>query len=78
MSKPTLNNPDLIRTKPYVNGEWFESKSTKTFKVIDPATETEIVELPDQTPEEIAFAIEKAEEAFKTFKRQMHMTELDG
>lgn len=69
MSKPTLNNPDLIRTKPYINGEWFESKSTKTFKVIDPATETEIIELPDQTPEEIAFAIEKAEEAFKTFKK---------
>lgn len=69
MTKPTLNNPELIRTKPFINGEWFDSKSSKSFKVVDPATESEIIELPDQTEDEVDFAIEKADEAFNSFRR---------
>lgn len=66
---PTLNNPELIRSKPYINGKWYDSKSTKKFAVIDPATEEVIIELPDQTPEEIDEAIRVTHEAFESYKK---------
>lgn len=65
---PTLTNPNLIRSKPYINGEWFESKSTATFQIVDPATEEVIITLPDQTPEEIDYAIKSSQEGFEKFK----------
>lgn len=64
-----LNNPELIRSKPFINGEWFDSKSTKTFTVTNPATDEKIIELPDQTPEEIDYAIKVTYDAFETFKK---------
>lgn len=67
--KPELSNPELLRHQPYVGGEWIDSKSTKSFKVFDPATDNEIIELKDQTEEEIQYAIENAAEAFKSFKK---------
>lgn len=66
---PTLKNPDLFQAKPFINGEWFNSKSTKTFKVYDPATEELVIELPDQTPEEIDYAIQVTKDAFETYKK---------
>lgn len=63
-----LRNPNLFKAKPFINGEWYESKSTKTFKVYDPATEELIIELPDQTPEEIDEAIQITKDAFETYK----------
>lgn len=66
---PTLKNPNLIRHQPFINGEWHQSKSTKTFKVYDPATEEVIAELPDQTPEEIDEAIRVTADAFKSYRK---------
>lgn len=65
---PSLNNPELIRSGPFVNGQWIESKSTNTFKVYDPATGEFIIELPDQTSEEIDQAIENSYEAFQKYR----------
>lgn len=65
---PKLNNPNLLQDKPFINGKWYDSKSTKTFKVIDPATEEVIIELPDQTPEEIDEAIKLTQEAFDKYR----------
>lgn len=65
---PTLKNPELFRTKPFVNGKWIDSTSTKTFQVIDPATEELIAELPDQSPAEIDEAIKITHEAFLKYK----------
>jgi acyl-CoA reductase-like NAD-dependent aldehyde dehydrogenase len=31
----------------YINGEWVDSKSNKTFPVYDPATEEVIAQVPD-------------------------------
>lgn len=66
---PVFKNPDLFRAKPFINGDWYESKSTKTFKVYDPATEEVIIELPDQTPEEIDEAIQITKDAFESYKK---------
>ncbi|CAK9439365.1 uncharacterized protein LODBEIA_P35220 [Lodderomyces beijingensis] len=64
-----LKNPNLIQTKPFINGEFVDSTSKKTFQVINPATEQVIAELPEQTPEEIDEAIKITHEAFKTFRK---------
>ena len=45
------------------------SKSTSTFKVYDPATQELIIELPDQTPEEIDEVIAITHKAFQTYQR---------
>lgn len=66
---PTLKNSNLFQPHPFINGEWRKSKSTKTFKVYDPATEEVIAELPDQTPEEIDEAIQITKEAFSSYKK---------
>ena len=68
MAPLKLNNPELINFKPFINGEWFESKSSKTFKIYDPATEELIGECPDQSLEEIQDAIEVTQRAFLKFK----------
>ncbi|KAI3406126.2 UGA2 [Candida oxycetoniae] len=64
-----LKNPNLFQTKPFVNNEFIDSKSTKTFKVVNPATEEVIAELPEQTPEEIEEAIKLTHEAFQSFRK---------
>ncbi|CUM64970.1 uncharacterized protein PRCAT00002588001 [Priceomyces carsonii] len=69
MAQPEFKNKDLFKAKPFVNGQWIESKSRNTFKVYDPATEKEIIELPDQTEEEIEDAIKVTYEAFKSYKK---------
>lgn len=66
---PVLKNPDLFQPKPFINGKWYDSKSTKTFAVVDPATEKTIIELPDQTPEEIDEAIAITKAAFDTYRK---------
>lgn len=36
--KPTqLNDPSLLKTQTYVNGEWIDAKSGKTFEVFGAA-----------------------------------------
>lgn len=69
MVGPELKNKELVRHTPFVNGEWLKSGSSKTFKVYDPATEKEIIELPDQTEEEIDEAIKAASAAFEKVRR---------
>jgi succinate-semialdehyde dehydrogenase/glutarate-semialdehyde dehydrogenase len=37
-SVPTLNDKTLLKSQAYVNGQWVDAKSGKTFEVTDPAT----------------------------------------
>lgn len=69
MKLEELKNPELIKFQPYVDGKWFESKSSTTFKVYDPATEEMIAELPDMLPEEIDSAIKNTYDSFKSYRR---------
>ena len=75
---PKLNNPNLFQNKPFINGQWYDSKSTSTFKVYDPATQELIIELPDQTPEEIDEVIAITHKAFQTYQRTPFMSVLNG
>src|SRR5207237_6825076 len=49
----------------YVNGEWVDSASHKTFDVIDPATEEVIAHVPDANAEDVKRAVSAAKVAFE-------------
>src|SRR5216110_3894700 len=49
----------------YVNGEWVESKSSKTFPVYDPATEEVIAQVPDANADDVNRAVAAAKTAFE-------------
>jgi len=58
-----LNDPDLLRFKAYINGEWTEGDSGETFAVLNPATGEEIVQVAHCGSAETRRAIEAAEAA---------------
>src|SRR5439155_1161248 len=49
----------------YVNGEWVESKSSKTIPVYDPATEEVIAQVPDSNADDVNRAVAAAKSAFE-------------
>jgi betaine-aldehyde dehydrogenase len=49
----------------YINGEWVDSKSQKTFPVYDPSTEEVIAQVPDANAEDVNRAVESAKVAFE-------------
>ena len=48
----------------YINGEWVDSKSNKTFPVYDPATEEVIAQVPDANADDVNRAVAAAKAAF--------------
>lgn len=56
-------------TKAYVNGEWYDSKSGKTFDVFNPATGKIIATVPDLDALDVQVAINAANDAFKIWKK---------
>lgn len=64
---PTVSpRPDfpIALTQLYINGEWRDSHSGKTFAVIDPTTEAEIAQVSEGTIEDIEAAVVAARAAF--------------
>lgn len=55
--------------KAYVNGEWYDAKSGKTFDVINPATGKTIATVPDLDASDTQVAIQAANDAFNTWKK---------
>src|SRR5438309_1523186 len=49
----------------YINGEWVDSKSNKTFPVYDPASEEIIAQVPDSNAEDVNRAVAAAKAAFE-------------
>ena len=49
----------------YINGEWVDSKSNKTFPVYDPATEEVIAQAPDANADDVNRAVAAAKAAFE-------------
>ncbi|KAK4941069.1 hypothetical protein LTR10_018990 [Elasticomyces elasticus] len=72
MSPKTLNDlkrKDLLQSKGYINEEWVDAASGKTFDVYDPANLDKIATLPEMGAEDVDKAVEAAHTAFKTFKK---------
>ena len=49
----------------YINGEWVDSKSNKTFPVYDPASEEVIAQAPDANADDVNRAVAAAKVAFE-------------
>ena len=65
-----LNDPLLFRQQCYVNGEWLNADSGKTFNVNNPATDAVIGNVPDMGAAETARAISAAEAAFPLWSKK--------
>jgi len=50
----------------YINGEWVDSKSNKTFPVYDPASEEVIAQVPDSNADDVNRAVAAAKAAFES------------
>jgi succinate-semialdehyde dehydrogenase / glutarate-semialdehyde dehydrogenase len=59
-----LNDVSLLSAKAYVNGEWCDAASGKTFSVANPATGETVGYVADLAPEEVEAAIVAADAAF--------------
>ncbi|KAF5241885.1 hypothetical protein FANTH_8960 [Fusarium anthophilum] len=65
---PQLEDPSLFIQKNFINNEWVDSISGKTFKVYDPATGSTIGSCPESTPEDVERAIQAASAALPVWK----------
>lgn len=60
---------NLLKTKAYINGEWIDSDSSKTFDVLNPYNNEIIAQVADCGKKETREAIEKANVAFASWKK---------
>ncbi|KAE8440954.1 hypothetical protein EG329_006168 [Mollisiaceae sp. DMI_Dod_QoI] len=68
-SVPNLNDPSLLKTNvAYVNGEWVQAKSGKTFEVHDPSSGKLIGTAPEFDAADTKLAIDAAAAAFPSFR----------
>jgi succinate-semialdehyde dehydrogenase/glutarate-semialdehyde dehydrogenase len=58
-----LKDPDLLREKALLGGEWVEARDGSTFDVTNPARGDVLAKVPDLTREEVAEAIDAAQAA---------------
>lgn len=65
-----LQDPDLLKTRCLINGQWVDADSGQTIAVINPATGETIATVPDMSAAETRRAIEAAEAARHAWARQ--------
>ncbi|MFY0642316.1 MAG: NAD-dependent succinate-semialdehyde dehydrogenase [Bermanella sp.] len=65
-----LNNPSLLQTQAFINGQWCDADSGKTFAVVNPATGEEIAQVADSGQAETLRAIEAAKAAMPAWKAE--------
>lgn len=62
----SFNDPDLFRTRAFINGEWIEK--TESFEVINPSTQEVIGQISSCGKEDYQFAVKSAKEAFQRYR----------
>ncbi|KUJ23674.1 succinic semialdehyde dehydrogenase [Mollisia scopiformis] len=68
---PKLNDPSLLKLNvAYVNGEWVQAKSGKTFEVHDPSSGKLIGTAPEFDSADTQLAIDAAAAAFPSFRNK--------
>jgi succinate-semialdehyde dehydrogenase/glutarate-semialdehyde dehydrogenase len=65
-----LNNPSLLQTQAFINGQWCDADSGKTFAVVNPATGEQIAQVADSGQAETQRAIEAAKAAMPAWKAE--------
>jgi succinate-semialdehyde dehydrogenase/glutarate-semialdehyde dehydrogenase len=64
----SLNDPSLLRTECYIDGQWVASDSGKCFPVLNPANGETVAEVADLGADETRQAIEAAERAMQDWR----------
>lgn len=64
----SLKDPSLFVERCYISGQWVLSKSSKSFEVANPASETAIGSCPESTTDDLSDAIQAASAAFPTWR----------
>ena len=67
-SRSTARFLSAPRVQNFINGQFEDSKATKWFDVINPATQEVVCQVPQSTPEELKRAEDGAAAAFQTWK----------
>src|SRR5882757_9775174 len=62
---PSGVQADVKSYQMFINGEWVDSKSAKTFPVYDPSTEEVIAQVPEAGPDDVNKAVAAAKAAFE-------------
>ena len=57
--------PDLKKYKMFINGEWVDSESKKTFKSLNPENNEPWAEVPEASEKDVDKAVKAAQEAFE-------------
>ncbi|MCM0614188.1 NAD-dependent succinate-semialdehyde dehydrogenase [Marinobacter sediminum] len=63
-----LKNPDLLRDRAYINGQWTTAGSGKTFEITNPANGEHLTNVPDMDDTDTRIAIEAAEAAWPAWR----------
>ncbi|KAK4507627.1 hypothetical protein PRZ48_001362 [Zasmidium cellare] len=66
---PELKDKSLFKEQCYINGQWVNAKSGKTFEVHDPSSGKLIGTMPEMNKEDVDLAIKAAADAFPSFKK---------
>lgn len=66
---PPLSDPSLLKSQAYINGEWVDAQSGKTFEVHDPATGAFIGTQPEMSRIDTEKAIAAAAAALPSFRK---------
>ncbi|KAI5465701.1 Aldehyde/histidinol dehydrogenase [Mariannaea sp. PMI_226] len=64
-----LDDPSLLKEACYVNGQWVDAKSGKTFGVDNPSTQEELGRCPEFDGQDTEAAIQAASAAFPTYRK---------
>ncbi|MFV0477315.1 MAG: NAD-dependent succinate-semialdehyde dehydrogenase [Parahaliea sp.] len=70
----SLKDHNLLKTQAYINGQWINAASGKTFAISNPATGQVIAQIVQAGAAETAQAIVAADKAMKDWKRQSAKT----
>ncbi|WP_299080803.1 NAD-dependent succinate-semialdehyde dehydrogenase [uncultured Paraglaciecola sp.] len=62
-----LNDPLLLKSQLFINGEWVDGDSEKTIAVLNPATGIEICKVASATKKETGYSIDCAQNALQTW-----------
>ncbi|KIX94708.1 uncharacterized protein Z520_09398 [Fonsecaea multimorphosa CBS 102226] len=63
-----VKNKKLLHYKGFIDGQWADAASGKTFDLIDPGTGEKLATFPEMGAKDTARAIESASKEFKTWK----------
>ncbi|KJR87255.1 succinate-semialdehyde dehydrogenase [Sporothrix schenckii 1099-18] len=65
----TLNDPDLLHTDNFVNGQWTSAASGRRFDVIDPGSGKPWASCPDSAPADVEDTVQTAHAAFLEYSK---------